>query len=70
MELDMVADKKTIENTRLVCLLLLYELNFYSWSTESKPGVPAPRLTWWRSGKLLDDTDEEVIHIPQASISF
>ena len=28
MELDMVADKKTIENTRLVCLLLLYELNF------------------------------------------
>ena len=28
MELDMVADKKTIENTRLVCLLLLCELNF------------------------------------------
>lgn len=27
--------------------------------------MPPPRLTWWRSGKLLDDTDEEVIFFLQ-----
>ena len=32
--------------------------------------MPAPRLTWWRSGKLLDDTDEEVIHLHSTKFTW